>query len=109
MSGWFFDPLLPFCADVVDVDPPTEFKLRSENGNKKSASAQYDLMSWDATRTRKPRWVDAICIRRSMCGLTCDDLRGMRIKSAACTAPPGSAGGIGADLRARARSLRKPQ
>ncbi|MBR1066894.1 MULTISPECIES: MT-A70 family methyltransferase [Bradyrhizobium] len=47
MSGWFFDPLLPFCADVVDVDPPTEFKLRSENGNKKSASAQYDIMSWD--------------------------------------------------------------
>ncbi|MGM4955706.1 protease IV [Bradyrhizobium barranii] len=43
------------------------------------------------------------------CGLTCDDLRGMRIKSAACPAPPGSAGGIGADLRARARSLRKPQ
>ena len=45
----------------------------------------------------------------NVCGLTCDDLRGMRIKSAACTAPPGSAGGIGADLRARARSLRKPQ
>ncbi|MDI3559558.1 protease IV [Bradyrhizobium sp. Arg816] len=43
------------------------------------------------------------------CGLTCDDLRGMRIKSAACAAPAGSAGGVGADLRTRARSLRKPQ
>ncbi len=30
--------------------------------------------------------------------------RGMRIKSAACAAPTGSAGGVGADLRARARS-----
>ncbi|MHC2666591.1 protease IV [Bradyrhizobium diazoefficiens] len=45
----------------------------------------------------------------NICGLTCDDLRGMRIKSAACPAPAGSAGGIGADLRARARSIRKPQ
>lgn len=45
----------------------------------------------------------------NVCGLTCDDLRGLRIKSAACTTPPGSAGGAGADLRARARSLRKPQ
>lgn len=44
---WFFDPLQMFGFDVVDVDPPTEFELYSEKGNRKSASAQYGIMSWD--------------------------------------------------------------
>ncbi|MGY4224390.1 N6-adenosine-specific RNA methylase IME4 [Bradyrhizobium sp. USDA 4503] len=44
---WFFDPLQMFGFDVVDVDPPTEFKLYSDKGNTKSASAQYGIMSWD--------------------------------------------------------------
>lgn len=47
MSDWFFDPLPMFGFDVVDADPPTEFKLYSENGNLKSASAQYGVMSWE--------------------------------------------------------------
>jgi len=41
------------------------------------------------------------------CGLTCDDLRGMRIQSAACAPQSRAAAGAGADLRARWRSLRK--
>jgi N6-adenosine-specific RNA methylase IME4 len=45
--SWFFEPLQMFGFDVVDVDPPTEFKLRSEKGDKKSASAQYKIMSWE--------------------------------------------------------------
>lgn len=44
--NWFFEPLPMFGFDVVDIDPPTEFGLRSEKGNTKSASAQYDIMSW---------------------------------------------------------------
>lgn len=47
VSGWFFEPLPMFGFDVIDIDPPTEFKLRSDAGNKKSASAQYKIMSWD--------------------------------------------------------------
>ncbi|TFV34539.1 protease IV [Bradyrhizobium frederickii] len=43
------------------------------------------------------------------CGLTCTDLRGMRIKSAACAAETGSAGGPSADLRPRLRSVRKTE
>lgn len=45
--SWFFDPLPMFGFDVGIIDPPTEFELYSENGNKKSASAQYEIMSWD--------------------------------------------------------------
>ncbi|MHC2250991.1 site-specific DNA-cytosine methylase [Bradyrhizobium embrapense] len=46
MNGFFFDPLPMFGFDLAVVDPPTEFTLYSANGNKKSASAQYDIMSW---------------------------------------------------------------
>ncbi|WP_156929017.1 hypothetical protein [Bradyrhizobium sp. th.b2] len=46
MKSWFFDPLPMFGFDLAVVDPPTEFTLYSANGNKKSASAQYDIMSW---------------------------------------------------------------
>ncbi len=44
---WFFDPLPMFGFDVAVIDPPTEFELYSEKGNKKSASAQYDIMTWE--------------------------------------------------------------
>jgi N6-adenosine-specific RNA methylase IME4 len=44
---WPFTPLQMFGYDVIVVDPPTRFELRSEKGNEKSAGAQYDLMSWE--------------------------------------------------------------
>ncbi|MET4170948.1 type II secretory pathway pseudopilin PulG [Bradyrhizobium sp. LA6.1] len=43
------------------------------------------------------------------CGLTCADLRGLRIKSAACAAPPRAAAGGQPDFRARWRSLGKTE
>jgi hypothetical protein len=43
------------------------------------------------------------------CALSCDDLRGMRIKSGACTAPAGSAGSTSAPAQSRARARDKPQ
>ncbi|WP_454629612.1 MT-A70 family methyltransferase [Bradyrhizobium cenepequi] len=46
MTGWYFDPLPMFGFDVCVCDPPTEFELFSKKGNKKSASAQYRVMSW---------------------------------------------------------------
>lgn len=45
---WPFAPLRMFGYDVIEADPPTEFALYSEKGNAKSASAQYEIMSWDA-------------------------------------------------------------
>lgn len=47
MTAWPFAPLTMFGYDVICVDPPTTFALYSERGNKKSASAQYEVMSWD--------------------------------------------------------------
>lgn len=47
MSAWPFSPLQMFGYDVIVCDPPTTFELYSERGNKKSASAQYEVMSWD--------------------------------------------------------------
>lgn len=44
---WPFEPLRMFDYDVIEVDPPTPFDLYSEKGNAKSASAHYDIMSWD--------------------------------------------------------------
>lgn len=43
---WPFDHLRMFGYDVIVVDPPTEFALYSEAGNKKSASAQYKTLPW---------------------------------------------------------------
>ncbi|WP_456622131.1 MULTISPECIES: protease IV [unclassified Bradyrhizobium] len=43
------------------------------------------------------------------CALTCDDLRGMRIKSGVCAAAPGVAGSPGAPAQSRGRSLRKTE
>lgn len=44
---WPFGSLRMFSYDVIVCDPPTEFVLYSEAGNKKSASAQYDTMPWN--------------------------------------------------------------
>lgn len=44
---WPFAPLRMFGYDVIEADPPTDFKLWSEAGNAKSASAQYGIMSWE--------------------------------------------------------------
>ncbi len=46
MMAWPFGDLQMFGFDVGVIDPPTEFELYSANGNKKSASAQYDTISW---------------------------------------------------------------
>lgn len=38
---WPFDPLTPFCADLLVVDPPWRFVLRSAKGEAKSPQAHY--------------------------------------------------------------------
>ncbi|WP_018456791.1 hypothetical protein [Bradyrhizobium sp. WSM4349] len=43
------------------------------------------------------------------CALSCDDLRGMRIKSGACTAGAAAAGGASAPAQSRAGARDKPQ
>ncbi|WLB43006.1 protease IV [Bradyrhizobium ottawaense] len=58
---------------------------------------------------RKQNAALAAAGKPNACGLTCADLRGMRIKSAACAAEAGSAGGAGSDFRARLRSIRKTE
>ena len=45
----------------------------------------------------------------NVCALTCDDLRGLRIKSSACAAPPGAAASAGAAPRSGFRSFRKTE
>lgn len=43
--SWFFEPLAPFCADIIVVDPPTTFTLHSAKGETKSAQAHYRCMT----------------------------------------------------------------
>jgi N6-adenosine-specific RNA methylase IME4 len=43
--NWPFEPLLPFSAQVLSIDPPWGIELYSEAGNLKSASAQYEVMT----------------------------------------------------------------
>jgi N6-adenosine-specific RNA methylase IME4 len=45
MTEWQFGDMQPFSYDLINVDFPWDFKLYSENGEKKSARAQYDTMS----------------------------------------------------------------
>lgn len=73
--------------------------------------AEQERVGTDAyvDELRKRNEALAAAGKPNVCGLTCDDLRGLRIKSAACPAPAGAAGGARADLRARWRSQRKPQ
>lgn len=44
---WPFDPLRMFGYDVVELDPPWLFDLRSAKGEAKSPQAQYDCMPLD--------------------------------------------------------------
>lgn len=47
---WPFDPLPPLSFDLLMVDPPWSFALRSDKGEAKSAQAQYDCMALDAIK-----------------------------------------------------------
>ena len=44
---WPFDPLPPLSFDMIMVDPPWAFALRSAAGEAKSAQAKYACMSLD--------------------------------------------------------------
>lgn len=46
-ANWPFDPLTPFCADVITVDPPSDFENYSAAGETKGPRAQYATMSDD--------------------------------------------------------------
>ncbi|WP_026190762.1 MT-A70 family methyltransferase [Methylobacterium sp. WSM2598] len=48
--SWPFDPLPPLSFDLIMVDPPWAFSLRSAKGEAKSAQAQYGCMSLDAIK-----------------------------------------------------------
>lgn len=45
--SWFFAPLLPLHYELMVIDPPWRFRLRSAKGAKKSADAHYPTMSDD--------------------------------------------------------------
>ncbi|MCJ2129203.1 MT-A70 family methyltransferase [Methylobacterium sp. E-045] len=47
---WPFGTLPPFGFDMLMVDPPWSFALRSDKGEAKSAQAQYDCMTLDAIK-----------------------------------------------------------
>lgn len=47
---WPFGTLPPFGFDMLMVDPPWSFALRSDKGEAKSAQAQYACMSLDAIK-----------------------------------------------------------
>ena len=44
-ATWFFDPLVARSYDVAVIDPPWPFKTRSPNGQRKSASMHYRVMT----------------------------------------------------------------
>jgi N6-adenosine-specific RNA methylase IME4 len=48
--NWPFGDLQPFGFDLLMVDPPWAFALRSEKGEGKSAQAQYACMPLDAIK-----------------------------------------------------------
>lgn len=48
MSGWPFDPLRPFSADVINADPPWLVEMYSEKGEGKAPQAHYDCLSIEA-------------------------------------------------------------
>lgn len=45
MRSWPFDPLHPFSFDVVELDPPWRYQLRSAKGEAKSPQAHYATMT----------------------------------------------------------------
>lgn len=50
MRDWPFDPLQPFCADVIVADPPWLVEMRSEKGEAKAPQAHYDCLPIDAIK-----------------------------------------------------------
>lgn len=46
-APFIFDPLPPFCADLIVCDPPWRFELHSGKGEEKSAQAHYACMTID--------------------------------------------------------------
>lgn len=44
---WPFDPLAPLSYDVLLIDPPTRFEVRSSAGEGKSPQSQYPTMTWE--------------------------------------------------------------
>ena len=50
MTDWPFGALLPFCADLIECDPPWAYALRSPKGEGKSAQAHYECMPLDAIK-----------------------------------------------------------
>jgi N6-adenosine-specific RNA methylase IME4 len=55
MSDWFFAPLQRYSYQMLMVDPPLNFRTYSDKGEKKSAQAQYDVMT-DAEVLSLPLW-----------------------------------------------------
>ena len=51
---WPFGSLRPLSYDLLMVDPPWRFALRSEKGEAKSAQAQYACMSLDDIKALSP-------------------------------------------------------
>lgn len=47
-AAWPFGDLRPLSYELVMVDVPSETKMRSQKGEKKSSGAQYGHMTWDA-------------------------------------------------------------
>jgi N6-adenosine-specific RNA methylase IME4 len=45
MKNWPFDPLSPFCADLVAIDPPSDYENYSKKGESKGPRGQYECMS----------------------------------------------------------------
>jgi N6-adenosine-specific RNA methylase IME4 len=47
MPNWYWGSLEPHSYDLIMIDPPWRFELRSDKGEHKSAQAQYATMSLD--------------------------------------------------------------
>jgi len=45
LTPWPFEPLRPFAFDLVEIDPPWRYELRSAKGEAKSPQAQYKTMT----------------------------------------------------------------
>lgn len=48
--NWPFDPLTPFCADLIVADPPWLVEMRSENGETKAPQAHYSCLPIEAIK-----------------------------------------------------------
>lgn len=48
MGEWFFDPLIPLYHELIVIDPPWDYKLRSAKGEAKSFKAHYKAQTDEA-------------------------------------------------------------